>query len=634
MSAPRLTIGMATMNDFDGVYFTIMAINAYHRQNRFEEIELIVVDQSNSPGHQEMVKGVCAHARAHYIPFPSPAGTSQSRNEVFRRATGDFVLCIDSHVLLLPRAIERLLNFIPEAGPHIYSGPLIMDSGTSLCTHFNPFWRGEMFGVWGRAWQCKCGEFNFTTMEDREPGVKLQPAGMVDFVSLEPVEGFPEAHGFPSIKMCHNHRTCGEDFPRIPWAGHEAYLLQRGFKSLGIDPNDEPFEIPGMGLGVFGCRRDSWLGFHLLARGFGAEELNVHELFRHKGRKAICLPFLQWHHRFGRPAGVPYRLDRYDKARNYVLWHQLLGKPLDDIKHHFVDSRLLTPDQWDYLLADPEHHTDAPNPKKPCTTCGGQPRPEEFSNIEDAYQFVRKVPRDFDQHMPKLRELADQCEHVTEFSIRRESCIALCASKAKTIISRNSEQTDPLMMQIQQALGVRLQHFDRNVTPPDIFETDLLFLNTVHTGERVMQQLQSYAKFVKRYIVLHNTQIYGERGEDGQIGIMVAARGFMRSNPEWSVVYHTIDQYGLTVLSRLQEDKKQLPGLARQAVNFSKALAEHVADGLKNVPLEIMENRLNTCMGCPQRNDSSCAACGCSLDEKTKWASSYCPLGFWPNFNP
>ena len=65
-------------------------------------------------------------------------------------------------------------------------------------------------------------------------------------------------------------------------------------------------EAPGMGLGLFACRKADWPGFVTGAAGFGAEELCVHEAMRNEvGGKSICLPWLRWLHSFGRPDGVP-----------------------------------------------------------------------------------------------------------------------------------------------------------------------------------------------------------------------------------------------------------------------------------------------------------------------------------------
>jgi hypothetical protein len=112
--------------------------------------------------------------------------------------------------------------------------------------------------------------------------------------------------------------------------------------------NGDPFEIPAMGLGVFACRKNSWLGFNKMFRGFGGEEGYIHEKYRKLGRKTLCLPFLRWMHRFGRPNGVPYDLKIEDRIRNYIIGFSEVGLDLNPIKDHF--SKTLTEDRLNTIF--------------------------------------------------------------------------------------------------------------------------------------------------------------------------------------------------------------------------------------------------------------------------------------------
>jgi hypothetical protein len=91
------------------------------------------------------------------------------------------------------------------------------------------------------------------------------------------------------------------------------------------------------GLGVFSCRKDAWPGFNPRFRGFGGEEGYIHEKVRQAGGRCLCLPWLRWVHRFGRPAGVPYPLTVDDKFRNYLIGHAELGLDLEPVFEHFSE---------------------------------------------------------------------------------------------------------------------------------------------------------------------------------------------------------------------------------------------------------------------------------------------------------
>ncbi len=113
------------------------------------------------------------------------------------------------------------------------------------------------------------------------------------------------------------------------------------FGQWDTDPRaegDEPFEIPMQGLGIFSCLREAWVGFNPAFRGFGGEEYYVHEKFRRAGHKCWCLPWLRWVHRFGRPSGVPYRVNVEDIFWNFLVGWSELGLSLEAVYEHFLEK--------------------------------------------------------------------------------------------------------------------------------------------------------------------------------------------------------------------------------------------------------------------------------------------------------
>jgi hypothetical protein len=141
---PALTIGMATYDDFDGVYFTFQALRLYHD---LAGVELVVVDNLGCAATRGFVE---AWPGARYVAAPEIQGTSAPRDRIFREARGDVVLCIDCHLLFVPGAIDRLRRWFrdhPDSGD-LLQGPLLHDDGRALSTHLEPVWRDQMFGTW------------------------------------------------------------------------------------------------------------------------------------------------------------------------------------------------------------------------------------------------------------------------------------------------------------------------------------------------------------------------------------------------------------------------------------------------------------------------------------------------------
>jgi len=282
----KLTIGMATYDDFDGVYFSVQAIRLYHPEIA-ADTEILVIDNHPSGPAAAALKNLEASIDGYrYVPASFVQGTAV-RDLVFREASGEFVLCMDSHVLFRPGALARLIEYITDnrGSRDLLQGPLVADNLKKISTHFDPVWREGMWGIWASD--------------------------------------------------------------------------ERGF-----DPAAAPFEIPMQGLGVFACRREAWPGLNPRLRGFGGEEGCLHEKFRSAGGRTLCLPFLQWVHRFARPFGTRYPHDWEGRIRNYLILFQELGLDRSPVVQHFEEFLGVEPtraavEAADRELANPFSYFDA-----------------------------------------------------------------------------------------------------------------------------------------------------------------------------------------------------------------------------------------------------------------------------------
>jgi hypothetical protein len=145
----RISVGMATYDDYDGVYFTVQSIRLSNPELE-DALEFVIVD--NNPGgrcSQELSKIGTSIDGYRYIPRGEWSGTA-IKNAVFEEASSPFVLCIDSHVLIVPGALRQLIEYF-EANPDcrdLIQGPMIYDDLRSIATHTEPRWRGGMYGTW------------------------------------------------------------------------------------------------------------------------------------------------------------------------------------------------------------------------------------------------------------------------------------------------------------------------------------------------------------------------------------------------------------------------------------------------------------------------------------------------------
>lgn len=246
----KLTIGMPAYGNPEEVWFTLQSLRLYQDM---DGVELVVVDNE---GNKKIAK-VASDCRAKYHLFAEKRGTAQPRNEIFHIATGDFVLVMDSHVLLFKDAVARLKWWVEDnwdQAKNLIHGPICMSNLENFYTHYENRWRSDMWGIWPKA-------------------------------------------------------TAEQDLPK------------------------RPEEIMMMGCGVFGCRKDSWLGFNKDCIGFGGVEGVIHEKYRKHGRKVLCLPFLKWVHFFG--GNHKYPVIKEEKIRNFLLGFKEVGLDPKPIYEHF-----------------------------------------------------------------------------------------------------------------------------------------------------------------------------------------------------------------------------------------------------------------------------------------------------------
>ena len=574
-----LTIGTATYDDYTGLYMTIQAMRLFHREAlKSAPCELIVVDNhpesADAKDAANLIKNWVRDdfAQARYVPFTGVVGTSAPRDLIFRESQADAVLVLDSHVMLAPGAIGRLLRYFQEHPDcnNMLHGPMLYDDLKNFSTHFDDQWRAEMWGTWGTD-------------------------------------------------------------PR------------------GENPDGEPFEIPGCGLGLFACRREAWPGFPPGLQGFGGEEMSIHAMFKQLGRTTLCLPFLRWLHRFGRPAGPPYPVTRRNKIRNYLIWAKALGMAPDRVRDHFVGEIKVSAQEFDAIYQEVQGTTMTQSqPDKPgCNSCAerakqrqreqqaAQQGPQLWqvtpeTTLDDLFKRAGSEPSLMVAHVAKLRDLASQSEVVLELDRQQGvSTVALLAGQPKQLISVGPD--GPLVKVLQDRTGATQLTPVAQTPDPENLLCDLLVVDGEQTADGLWRVLQELGPKALRWIAIHNTVAFGELSRGGRSpGVLHALRRWLRENKEWSVLYHSQASGGLTVLTQEPAEKKELPGGWKMLGNLMTAVGQHLATGMHAAEPELLDSRLDVCATCDQRTDSRCAVCGCFVEVKASWQTQDCPLAKWP----
>lgn len=630
-----------------------------------------------------------------YVPFSDHAGTTTPRQLIFDHADGECVLVMDSHVMLLPGALTSLRDHFADnqESKDIVCGPLLNDRLFILGTHFNYIWRAEMWGRWGQAYTCKECKRLFSCNDELSDGL-VHYLDLTGQVSNSPYQAqYIEqcvgcGHIFPKELPWPGHEARLQQAGYLPANVSSQEPFEIPAMGLGLFACRKD-AWAGWGYNCRGFGGEECCIHDIHRKEIGGKVLCLPGLrwthrFAHRKPE---YPLSTWNK--VRNYVIFFQRLGYDLAPIYDHF-----VPTGKIEKHAIDFIAADPvaNYWPIggrhlvsrnspegkrLIAELEPNGivvpkggGGPSPsqtyineaarvyaekqaeiaKQSSSGCGGcgksvakdQPDLNADWTLQGLYEWVTGIPRDLDKHMPTILEYANRCDHVTDIGHRRESIVALLASTAATVVSYSVESGDPLVNKMLDLIKGRdrtclmmpgrvSQEVHQCMVP--IEDTDLLFIDTKMTFDRILRMLQVMSPHVHKYIIIHDTQLFKDKGEDGGTGILPAVRYWLRDNLEWHPVLIRTEQYGLAVYSRLKEDRKPLPLFAKRVFNFALHAAEHVKQGAPAAPDEIMEARLNICANCEARNVDHCSVCGCPLTKKTSWADQYCDHGKWTPYH-
>lgn len=176
--------------------------------------------------------------------------------------------------------------------------------------------------------------------------------------------------------------------------------------------------------------------------------------------------------------------------------------------------------------------------------------------LTDLYTLSCATPSDINEHLPTLSRLARECRHITEFGTRTGlSTTAFLLAQPEKLFCYDTIQFPQVELLRGLAGQTAFVFHQADVLAVDIEETDLLFIDTWHVYDQLKQELSLHGGKVRRYIVLHDTTTFGERGEsDGYGGLWPAVEEFLTLGTFRLKERHE-NNHGLTVLERSHTER-------------------------------------------------------------------------------
>ena len=110
----KLTIGICVYDDYDGAFFTLQSLRMYHSEV-MDRVEFVVINNNPASEHGKALKNIVdtitePKTYLEYTKYSSPF----IKGKIFDIAETEYVLVMDSHVLLEPGSLKKLLDYWRE----------------------------------------------------------------------------------------------------------------------------------------------------------------------------------------------------------------------------------------------------------------------------------------------------------------------------------------------------------------------------------------------------------------------------------------------------------------------------------------------------------------------------------------
>lgn len=196
-----------------------------------------------------------------------------------------------------------------------------------------------------------------------------------------------------------------------------------------------------------------------------------------------------------------------------------------------------------------------------------------METIKLKFDHFSAIRSDINEHLPTLRDLAKECEHVTEMGVRDVVStwafllgLANNSKEKKVLRSYDIHKSVNIDLALNEAKAnnIDMTFTEVDVLKTEIEETDLLFIDTLHTYSQLKRELELHAKKAKKYLVFHDIVTYGRKPEpaswqtdeimknyvQNDKGILFAIEEFLKENLNWDIEKVYENNNGLLILKR------------------------------------------------------------------------------------
>ena len=187
-----------------------------------------------------------------------------------------------------------------------------------------------------------------------------------------------------------------------------------------------------------------------------------------------------------------------------------------------------------------------------------------YDHIDSKFNQLLHEPTDMREHMTTIKKYASRCKLIVEFGVYDcTSTWALIAGRPQKLTSYDLVRRQEVD-EVEQAVsgsGTEFKFVTGDTAEIKIEETDLLFIDSMHTYGHLKKELALHSQKVSKFIVLHDTTTFGSIDQHSEHrlinGVLNTGRGlwpaveeFISVGSDWKVDQRFTNCNGLTILVR------------------------------------------------------------------------------------
>ena len=192
-----------------------------------------------------------------------------------------------------------------------------------------------------------------------------------------------------------------------------------------------------------------------------------------------------------------------------------------------------------------------------------------MEKIDEKFKINCLEPSDINEHLPTLLKYGKECEHITELGVRWVSSTwPLLLSNPKKMISVDIVKHPNIdeVIELSKEYNIDYTFIESDVLDMEIENTDLLFIDTLHTYNQLIKELELHSIKVSKYIILHDTVTFGNTDEIiydessnliknqtvTKTGLKTAALDFLNSEigKDWLIFEEYFNNNGLLIMKK------------------------------------------------------------------------------------